>query len=106
MLTVSYRFKIHPQKSEVFEEAWKEVTQLIYLHCGSLGSRLYKSSENSYFGIAQWPDKRTLEESNLESFDTDNWRSKMRACCESIEKLDELELILDLWEDKSSNSKV
>lgn len=103
MLTVSYRFKTHPQKNEAFEESWKEVTQLIYQHCGSLGSRLYKSSEDSYFGIAQWPDKITWKESDASSFDMDNWFSKMRACCESIEKLDELELIHDLWAEKPSS---
>ncbi|AEA45515.1 antibiotic biosynthesis monooxygenase [Fluviicola taffensis] len=101
MFTVSYRFKIHSKQNELFEESWKEVTQLIYEYCGSLGSRLYKSDGNSYFGIAQWPDKQTWEESNLEDFDTNDWRSKMRACCESMEKLDELELIHDLWAEKA-----
>lgn len=101
MFTVSYCFKLHPQLNEAFEEAWREVTQLIYQHCGSLGSRLYKSSEDSYFGIAQWPSKKAWEESNLEGFDTTNWRAKMRACCESIEQLDELELIDDLWAEKT-----
>lgn len=100
MFTVSYRFNIHPKENKAFEEAWKEVTQLIYEHCGSLGSRLYKSSEDSYIGIAQWPDKQTFDKSDLNGFDTSDWRSKMRACCKSIEKLDELELIHDLWMEK------
>lgn len=100
MFTVSYRFKIHSQLNESFEEAWKEVTKLIYQHRGSLGSRLYKASENSYIGIAQWPDKKTWEQADISSFDTTGWRAKMRACCESIEKLDELELIHDLWSEE------
>lgn len=100
MFTVSYRFNIHPKQNEAFEESWKQVTKLIYRHCGSLGSRLYKSSETSYLGIAQWPDKQTWDESSLEGLDPHSWRLKMRACCSSIETLDELELIHDLWAEK------
>jgi len=100
MFTVSYRFNIQPQQNEAFEEAWKEVTKLIYHHCNSLGSRLYKASEDSYIGIAQWPDRQTWDKSDVSAFDTDGWRTKLRACCSSIEKLNELELIHDLWTDK------
>ncbi|TSJ47802.1 antibiotic biosynthesis monooxygenase family protein [Fluviicola chungangensis] len=100
MFTVSYRFTIHPQQNEALEGAWKEVTKLIYQHCGSLGSRLYKASEDSYIGIAQWPDKATWETYDLTEADPNDWRAKMRACCISTEKLDELELIHDLWAEK------
>lgn len=103
MFTISYRFIIHPQQNEAFESSWKEVTELIYRHCGSLGSRLYKTSETSYIGIAQWPDKYTWQNSSLEDFDPENRRAKMRTCCVSIEKLDELELIHDLWAEKWSS---
>lgn len=103
MFTVTYRFTIHPQQNEAFEESWKEVTKLIYQHCGSLGSRLYKASEDSYIGIAQWPDKAAWENYDLTEVDPENWRAKMRACCISIEKLDELELVHDLWEEKLSS---
>lgn len=97
MFTVNYRFIIHSQQNKAFEESWKEVTALIYQHCSSLGSRLYKTSEDSYIGIAQWPDKQSWEQADVSTFDAVGWRSKMRACCESIEKLNELELIHDLW---------
>ncbi len=97
MFTVSYNFIIHPNKHAEFEEAWKQVTQLIYKNCGSLGSRLYKSGEHSYFGIAQWPNKTTWETADAAPFDTKGWRTKMRECCERIETLNELELIHDLW---------
>jgi hypothetical protein len=100
MFTISYRFIIHPHRNEAFESSWKDVTDLIYRHGGSLGSRLYKISETSYMGLAQWPDRQTWENSDVSSFDTKNWRSEMRACCVSIEKLDELELIHDLWAEK------
>lgn len=100
MFTVSYRFIIHTDKNSDFEESWKEVTQLIYQYGSSLGSRLYKASSDSYIGIAQWPDRQTWENADISSFDTNDWRSKMRTCCSSIEKLDELELIHDLWAEK------
>lgn len=102
MFTVTYRFNIHPHQNEAFEESWKEVMKLIYQNCGSLGSRLYKASESSYIGIAQWPDRQTWDTSDLEGFDPDGWRPKLRACCESIEKLDELELVHDLWSKEPS----
>jgi heme-degrading monooxygenase HmoA len=100
MFVVSYKFEIHSGLNTEFEKAWKEVTHLIYRHSGSLGSRLYKTAENAYFGIAQWPDKKTWDESDFATFDTHQWRAKMRECCAKIEKLDELELIHDLWVNK------
>jgi len=101
MFVASYHFEVHPNKNEEFEEAWKEVTQLIYLHCGSLGSRLYKSGKHSYFGIAQWPNKETWETGNIEAHDNLQWRAKMRECCVKIEHLAELELVHDLWMEKT-----
>lgn len=92
-----YKFIVKEGQNANFETAWKEVTLLIRNHCGSLGSRLYKSAENSYLGIAQWPDKETLEKSDISLLDPENWRAKMRESCEKIEKLDEIELIHDLW---------
>lgn len=44
-----------------------------------------------------------MENYDLTEVDPDNWRAKMRACCVSIEKLDELELIHDLWAEKLSS---
>ncbi len=100
MYVVSYKFEVYPDRNAEFEKAWKEVTHLIYRHNGSMGSRLYRSGENSYFGIAQWPDKETWERSDLATFDTHEWRKKMRDCCEKIEKADELMLIHNLWVNK------
>lgn len=52
MYVVSYKFEVYPDRNAEFEKAWKEVTHLIYRHNGSMGSRLYRSGENFYFGIA------------------------------------------------------
>lgn len=105
MFVVSYKFEIHPERNSDFEKAWKEVTHLIYRHNGSMGSRLYKTAENSYFGIAQWPDKETFDSSGSTTINTHEWRAKMRECCTNIEKLDELELIHDLWVNKPLTKK-
>lgn len=42
---------------------------------------------------AQGPGKETSQSADISNFDSGGWRAKMRACCESIESLDELELI-------------
>lgn len=97
MFVVSYRFEVHPGENAALEKAWKEVTHLIYRHSGSLGSRLYKTGTTSYLGIAQWPDKATWKNSDVAPFDTQHWRAKMRESCSAIEKVDEMELIHDLW---------
>ena len=52
-------YKFHPDKGmdQRFIEYWEELTELIRVQLGGLGSRLHRTDEGVYFAYAQWPDK-------------------------------------------------
>ncbi len=105
MFSVIYKFEVKPDRKDSFEKSWKDLTQLIYNYAGSLGSRLHKKDEFNYIAYAQWPDKETWENSSNKLPEKSNEISKlMKESCNSIETLFELELILDLLEDKTSDN--
>lgn len=52
---VLYRWKIKPGLEDQFAESWSRVTQFL-LESGSLGSRLHKGVEDTWYGHAQWPN--------------------------------------------------
>lgn len=106
MFTVIYSFEIKELKTNQFELAWHELTQLIYKHENSLGSRLHKSSDLQYIAYACWPDKATWENSgkNMPE-EADIHRSEMREACSEIKTIFQLNLVDDLLKDKSFDSE-
>ena len=94
---VIYKFTVKPDHDNSFREHWLSVTQWYYRHAGSLGSRLHRASPGEYMGYAQWPSRtqwaqpRGQSEAELQAH-----RQAMRACCESIEVLYELD-VTDDW---------
>ena len=103
MFVVIYSFKIKKGRDQDFISSWQGLTKLIYKHEGSLGSRLHKKSELEYIAYAQWPDKNTWKNSG-DSLpkEADQFRQLMRASCESIDTLYELDSVKDLLKDKVS----
>jgi len=102
MFSVIYSFKTKPGQSQNFEKAWEELTRLIYVYEGSLGSRLHKKGENHYIAYAQWPDREKWSSSGMKLPDSAaEVRKRMKDCCSSIETLHELEVINDLLQDKT-----
>jgi len=97
MYVVLYTFQVKAHKDGEFIKGWKGLTQLIYKHEGSLGSRLHKTSNHSYFAYAQWPDKTTFENSggNL-PVEADYFRSLMRDSCKSIDIIKKGVVVEDL----------
>ncbi|MBC3870829.1 antibiotic biosynthesis monooxygenase [Undibacterium oligocarboniphilum] len=59
---VIYRWRLHKGKEHEFVTAWTRISELFYLHHGSLGSRLHRGSDGIWYSYAQWPDAeaRTL----------------------------------------------
>ena len=105
MFSVIYKFEIKPDRKDSFEKSWKDLTHLIYVYAGSLGSRLHKKDEYHYIAYAQWPNKETWEKSSNKLPKKSNEISKLlKESCKSIETLYELELIEDLLEDKPSHN--
>ena len=104
MYIVLYNFAVKPDKEKQFIESWKGFTNLIYKHEGSLGSRLHKKDQLNFIAYAQWPSKDKFDNSggNLPE-EADNFRDLMRASCETIEVLHELEVVEDLLKQNSSS---
>lgn len=97
MIAVVLKFTVKPNRTEIFIDNWKKLTEFIYEYENSLGSRLHKESDSVFIAYAQWPDRDTLHnpDSRLPS-EALEVRQKMRDACESVEKLFELELTEDL----------
>ena len=102
MFTVIYAFTVKEGQDAAFIEAWKDMTQLIYKYEGSLGSRLHQPHGQVYLAYAQWPDRATWQNSGdrLPESSTEV-RARMRASCEKIETLHELEVAVDLLADET-----
>jgi heme-degrading monooxygenase HmoA len=57
MFVAVYWWQVHPGKEEQFRAAWRRGTELITARYGSLGSRLHRSEDGRFIGIAEWPDR-------------------------------------------------
>lgn len=55
MFTVLYRWRLHEGSEAAFVEAWSTVSRLLLDERGSLGSRLHRAADGSYYSYAQWP---------------------------------------------------
>jgi quinol monooxygenase YgiN len=53
-LVVVYRWRLHPGKEHAFVEAWSEVTKHLLKAGGSLGSRLHRGPDHTWYAYAQW----------------------------------------------------
>ncbi len=58
---VIYRWCVHPDKVEQFRNAWRGLTERIYRHRGSSGSRLLLDETGTYVAIALWPSRALWE---------------------------------------------
>ena len=85
MFIAIYSFQVKPEKESEFIETWEKLTELIYKHEGSLGSRLHKASETEYIAYAQWPSNELWENAGSKLPENANSiRETMKSCCEKI----------------------
>lgn len=99
MFCVIYRFKVKDGLDAQLIDPWEELTELIYHHCGSLGSKLHTSQNaNEYIAYAQWPSREAWEADGSAEFKTlaSAPRQLMRDACDEIETLFELSPISDM----------
>ncbi len=97
MYAIIYSFRTKPDRQESFLQSWKDLTNLIKVHAGSLGSRLHQVEENHFIAYAQWPDQKTFEASKDKLPDSCNsLRKEMRDACEGVEVLCQMEVVEDL----------
>jgi len=101
MYIVLYSFKVKSGEVKNFIESWTELTNLIFKHEGSLGSRLHKRSPLEYVAYAQWPTKDIFESSggNLPE-KANKYRDLMRVSCNDIEVTHKFEVVKDLLVNK------
>ena len=96
MFAVIYHFIVKNGHEDLFESSWASLTDLIYRHENSLGSRLHKSKESKYIAYALWPDQETWKNSGeLLPPEAKVWRSKLRSSCEKVLTLHEMEVVDD-----------
>ena len=55
-----YHWRLKPEMEDEFISAWTEVT-VHYLKHGSLGSRLHKCGDGTWYAYAQWPSSHARE---------------------------------------------
>ena len=104
MFAVVYRFEVIPSKEESFIQAWKTLTQLIYKHEGSLGSRLHLSANNTYLAYAQWPSKTIWENAGKHMPpEADKVCKQMKESCKRIETIHTMDLVEDLLQQTIHN---
>ena len=104
MFCAVYRFEVRKDMEGQFTLAWRKLTELIYRHKGSLGSRLHRGSDGVFVAYAQWPTRKLWESPGGLPVEADAVREQMKAACLSIEALHELDVVDDLlrgepWED-------
>lgn len=97
MFAVIYKFEVIPSKEDSFIEAWKTLTELIYKHEGSLGSRLHKSDSTNYIAYAQWPSQEVWENAGDKlPEEADTARKQMKEACVKIEIIHTMDMVEDL----------
>jgi quinol monooxygenase YgiN len=97
MFCAIYRFTVQPDHDDQFRQHWLAVTQYLYQHAGSLGSRLHRANPREYIGYAQWPSRHVWEhQRDRADVELQAYRQAMRASCEEIEALYEMD-VMDDW---------
>lgn len=89
MFIAVYRWRMKPGMEERFRDGWRRVTDSIYHHHGSLGSRLHREMDGSWVAYAQWPDRKHWEKAQQEGPVGD--RGGLEMMRDSVENPDHLE---------------
>jgi heme-degrading monooxygenase HmoA len=104
MFCILYEFEVKPGREAELVASWSRVTDAIYAHRGSLGSRLHHAGGARYLAYAQWPSREIFEREVSLPPELDEARASMRDCCDSILTLRQLEVVADLLRTSTSPS--
>ena len=61
MFVVLYHWRLIPGTEDTFRQAWSKVTTAIRSRHGSLGSRLHRAEDGTWWAYAQWPSRVAFE---------------------------------------------
>ncbi|WMI70149.1 antibiotic biosynthesis monooxygenase [Mangrovimonas sp. YM274] len=102
MFAVIYSFKVKEGLEATFQNAWRELTELVHQYEGGLGSRLHKKNESLYIAYAQWPDYESWQKAGKNLPESSNKiRKILRDSCEQFETLYELDVVEDLLKEEA-----
>lgn len=97
MVAYVYEFWVKEDQGKILEESWQKVTELYLAHCGSLGSRLHKTSASHYVAYAMWPSPETRDSADLsDRADYAQASKRMHNSCTKITSSDALNPVCDL----------
>lgn len=99
MYCVVYEFKVKDGKGVEFEKAWSDFTKAIYRVRGSLGSRLHKTEDPSFYvAYAQWPSQDVFENDSGHDYAPEELKAQgsLKEVTEDIRRVYHLEVIVDL----------
>ncbi len=94
MFCVLYRFTVKAGCESAFRYDWVAVTQWLYRHAGSFGSRLHRANDGSYIGYAQSPSHDKWKEDRTDA-ELKSHIQAMRDSCEGVEVMYELDVTDD-----------
>ena len=57
MIAILYRWKLKPGREREFVEGWEAITKHYLENAQSLGSRLHKGDDDTWYAYAQWPSE-------------------------------------------------
>jgi len=80
---VLYRWKIKPELEDQFAAGWSQATQAL-LERGSLGSRLHKGNDDTWYAYAQWPSDAAREKAFAATADSPHQAQMREAILESF----------------------
>ena len=58
---VLYRWRVHPEREQVFVSAWTRISERLLSERGSLGSRLHRGADGLWYSYAQWPSSEARD---------------------------------------------
>ena len=61
MFIALYHWSVKDGSEQDFQDCWRVLTEEIYRDCGSLGSRLHRAEDGTWFAYAQWPDRAAYD---------------------------------------------
>lgn len=96
MFAVIYNFRVRSGHEQQFQDNWCIRTEEIKATFGGLGSRLHQASDGRWIAYAQWPNRNAWEAASKDAAESTEAQLAMRAACESVETLFELDVTQDL----------
>jgi heme-degrading monooxygenase HmoA len=96
MFCVIYKFRVRPGSEAVFEASWHDLTEGIYRHRGSRGSRLHKNEQGQYIAYAQWPSEEQYKKDIPLPEELRQVARRMRDSCDAIDTVHTMTVVDDL----------